>query len=246
MRRVYRKFSHKDSNFRISSACFEVLTAEIILQRRLLESYILRQPEFRRSLRPVALLPGAPAIAQRMAAAAALAAVGPMAAVAGALAQWGVEFALRLGETDCIVENGGDIYMASPEAVRIGVYAGKDSPFNRLAFEVQAEELPLALCSSSGKMGHALSLGCCDLACVVAKDAALADAAATRAGNLVQENNELQACLDQVMQISGLAGVMLIRGQQIGMAGKLPRLVKQAPGNSAALLTRDKNAGFEP
>jgi ApbE superfamily uncharacterized protein (UPF0280 family) len=48
------------------------------------------------------------------------------------------------------------------------------------------------------------------------------------------------------MQIPGLAGVMLIRGQQIGMAGKLPRLVKQAPGNSAALLTRDKNAGFEP
>lgn len=179
-----------------------------------------------------------------MAVAAAHAGVGPMAAVAGALAQWAVEFASQLGVDDCIVENGGDIYMASSKPVRVGIYAGKNSPFNALAFEIQAEEMPLALCSSSGKMGHALSLGCCDLASVVAKDAALADAAATRAGNLVQEDNSLQACLDQVMEIPGVTGVMLVRREEIGLAGKLPKLVRQASGNLADLVTRAKNADF--
>ena len=61
--------------------------------------------------------------------------------------------------------------------VIIGLYAGDNDKLNKLAFELQPDQTGISICSSSGKMGHSTSLGNCDLATVVAKDAALADTA---------------------------------------------------------------------
>jgi ApbE superfamily uncharacterized protein (UPF0280 family) len=60
---------------------------ELIRIRADLESYILLQPSLRHSLEPIQLLPSAPPLIRLMADAARQAGVGPMAAVAGAVAQ---------------------------------------------------------------------------------------------------------------------------------------------------------------
>ncbi|MDD3954582.1 MAG: UPF0280 family protein, partial [Lentisphaeria bacterium] len=242
--RHYQSFTYRDSNFRICSPCFSLVTEEIRRQRELLEAYLLVQPLFRTSFVPIGLLPGAPPIAERMAAAAARVGVGPMAAVAGAIAQASVEAALAGAVKETIVENGGDLYIASDRPVQVGIFAGKNSPFNSLAFALQPGLLPLSLCSSSSKMGHSVSLGHCDLATVAARDAALADAAATLACNLVRSPGDLKPTLERIMTIPGISGVMLVYGDELGLSGEMPPLVKQNAVLNQNLVTRDRNAIF--
>jgi len=92
---------------------------------------------------------------------------------------------------------------------------------------VEPGQTPLAICSSSGRMDHSTSLGCCDLATVVAADAALADAAATRAANLVSEEDHIDRALELVAGIKGVAGAILVQGARVGLWGQVPRLVRR-------------------
>lgn len=225
-RRTYQTFVHKEAEFRICCDAFEAVTLEIIRQRKILEDYIARHPEFQASLTPVELKADAPLSARRMAAAARLAGTGPMAAVAGTMAQLAVEEAIRCGDKEAIVENGGDIYIHSTEPVTIGLFSGGGKSVNKLAFAIEPADMPLAICSSSGLMGHSMSFGQCDLATVVAKDAALADAAATQAANKVKTIDDIEPTLNEIAAIEGIDGVLIIKEAQIGLAGKLPRLVK--------------------
>ncbi|MDO9229656.1 MAG: UPF0280 family protein [Syntrophales bacterium] len=225
-KRVYRTFIHKEAVLRICCEPFEAVTREIVRQRAILEDYIRRHPHFQHALQPVAARADAPEVARRMARAANRVGVGPMAAVAGAMAQLAVEAALRAGAEEAIVDNGGDIYLQTVEPVIIGLYPGESGQIGRLAFSLQARDTPLSICSSSGKMGHSLSLGQCDLATVVAKDAALADAAATLAANLVKAVCDVEPALNQMVSIDGVSGVMIVKNGHVGLAGKLPPLVK--------------------
>ena len=225
-KRVYRTFVHKEALLRICCEPFEAVTQEIVRQRAILEDYIRRDPHFQHSLQPVAVKADAPEVARRMARAASTVGVGPMAAVAGAMAQLAVEAALRAGAEEVIVDNGGDIYLQTVEPVIIGLYPGESEQIGRLAFSLQAYDTPLSICSSSGKMGHSLSFGRCDLATVVAKDAALADAAATLAANLVKTVTDVEPALNQIVSIEGISGVMIVKDGHAGLAGKLPTLVK--------------------
>ena len=95
-KRTYRTFTHKEALFRICSEQFDAAVARIVQQRRILEDYIERHPDFQHSFKPVELHPDAPEVAQRMARAARLVGVGPMAAVAGAMAQCAAEAALEM------------------------------------------------------------------------------------------------------------------------------------------------------
>lgn len=242
--RQYRTFSYRDSNFRISSPRFERICAEITRQRDYLEEYLLRQPLFRTTFVPIGLLPGAPEIAERMAAAAALTGVGPMAAVAGAIAQTAAEAALAEKASEAIVENGGDIYLASTQSVCIGLFAGPNSPFNHLAFQISPERLPGALCSSSSIMGHSASLGRCDLATVLARDASLADAAATRTCNLVRSPADIAPTLEIISAIPGISGVLIVCRGEIGLAGDLPPLIRQQDNTMTEKITRDRQSVF--
>jgi ApbE superfamily uncharacterized protein (UPF0280 family) len=246
MMRLYRTVSCKESHLRVATDRFDELAAEVTRQRALLEAYIERDPGFRCSLVPVGLLAGAPEIAQRMHRAAALAGVGPMAAVAGAIAQMAAEAALNAGASEAIVENGGDIYLFSPEPVMVALYTGSAALGGRLAFLVTAEMMPLSICSSSGRMGHSVSLGDCDLATVVSADACLADAVATRAGNAVRCDADLEASARAVAAIAGVSGAVLVRGQRIALAGQLPRLVRNADPATRRKITRDRLSGPVP
>jgi len=201
-------------------------TDEIVRQRQILEKYIDHHPDFRQAFEPIEVLADAPEVAQQMARAAQLVGVGPMASVAGVMAQRAAEAALEAGSEEAIVENGGDIYLRASEPVIIRLHTGTDRLGDRLAFSLEADDTPISICSSSGKMGHSTSLGDCDLATVVAKDAALADAAATQAANLVKEVGEVDQALDQIAAIEGIDGVVIVKDDHIGLAGQLPRLVK--------------------
>ena len=225
--RTYRRFTHRGAKFRVACDRFGWVIHEIVRQRRLLERYLLAQPAFLTTLVPIRLLPGAPEAARRMAAAARRVGVGPMAAVAGCMAQLAAETALAAGAREAIIDNGGDIYIAAAEPLTVTVDAGEAAIGDRLAFAIRPEETPLAICSSSGKMGHSLSLGSCDLATVVARDAALADAAATLAGNLVKQVEDVDAALNRIAAIRGVRGVLIVKDDRVGLAGRLPRLVRR-------------------
>ena len=224
--RTYQTFTHHEAVLRICCERLDVVTAEIVRQRRILQDYIDRHPEFKRTLEPIELRDDAPEVAKRMAWAARRAGVGPMAAVAGAMAQLAAEAALAAGAEEAIVDNGGDIYLRAVEPVIVALGTGTASLADRLAFSVQPQETPISICSSSGKMGHSMSLGLCDLATIVAKDAALADAVATQAANLVKTVSDVDATLEHIMRIEGVDGVLLVKDDRIGLAGHLPRLVK--------------------
>jgi ApbE superfamily uncharacterized protein (UPF0280 family) len=241
--REYKSFAFKGASFRIACPLFDLLTREIRRQRNLLEDYLRRQPEFRTALAPIDLLPGAPEVAARMQAASRITGVGPMAAVAGAMAQLAAEAALAAGTAEAIIENGGDIYLASAEPVVIALYAGPGALAGRLALEVRPSEMPLAVCSSSGRLGHSFSFGDCDLATVIARDAALADAAATLAGNLVRRESDIPAALQRVSGLPGVSGLLLVKGEKVGIAGRIPRLVRHLEARYDLKITRDPASG---
>jgi ApbE superfamily uncharacterized protein (UPF0280 family) len=224
--RTYRTFTHREAVLRICCAQFETVVEEVVRQRHILEDYIANHREFQTSLEPLDVRAGAPLVAQRMARAARLVGVGPMAAVAGAMAQCAAEAALRAGAEEVIVENGGDIYLKAAGPVTIGLDAGAARLGDRLAFALSPEETPISICSSSGTMGHSMSRGQCDLATVVARDAALADAAATMAANLVQTVDDVDFAVERIAEIEGIDGVLVVKDDRIGLAGQLPSLVK--------------------
>ena len=192
----------------------------VIRHRGSLEKYIERDPKFLTALEPIVVAPDAPQIVESMAAAGAKAGVGPMAAVAGAIAEY-VGNDLLPFSPEIIVENGGDIFLKSCKKRMVGIYAGT-SPFTgRLALEIEPEETPLGICTSSGTVGPSLSFGTVDAAIVLSASASLADAAATALGNRVRRVEDIPAAIEFAESIGGLRGVVIIKGDRIGCWGQV-------------------------
>jgi len=197
----------------------------VLKYRHQLETYISLNPEFRSSLVPLEENAFAPKIVREMIRASRLAAVGPMAAVAGAVAEC-VSKDLLKSSKEVIVENGGDIYLATSRERTVGIYAG-DSPLSlKLGILVEPEETPLGVCTSSGTVGPSLSFGKTDAVCILSGSAALADAAATAVGNVVQERKDIERGLERGKEIEGVLGTLIIVGDRMGVWGnvKLIRL----------------------
>jgi hypothetical protein len=237
-------FSFRDASFRINRPALDHASLVIRRQRLLLEAYLRRDAQFRHALVPVRLLPGAPAIAMTMRQAALATGVGPMAAVAGAFAEAAGRAALEAGVPEVIVENGGDIFIKTTASLTIGLYAGTSPLSGTLGFRIEPERTPLGICSSSGTMGHSISFGACDLATVFAGDAALADAAATLAANLVRTADDIEPTLARVAAIPGILGLLLIKGDRIGLCGDLPALVKLGDPHFRDKITRHPRSGL--
>ncbi len=201
-------------------------TRESILKyRRQLETYIEMNPEFQRSLIPLKDDPYAPEIVQEMIRTSGSAQVGPMAAVAGAMAEWVSKDLLQFSK-EVIIENGGDVYLSTSRERTIGIYAG-DSPLSlKIGIVVEPEETPLGICTSSGTVGHSLSFGKTDAVCILSKSATLADAAATAVGNIIHERKDIESGLERGKEIEGVLGTLIIVGEKMGVWGniKLTRL----------------------
>ncbi|MDD3895057.1 MAG: UPF0280 family protein [Syntrophomonadaceae bacterium] len=192
------------------SLCYK----ETIKIRRQLEEYILSHPQFQTSLVPIKTFPEAPEIAVKMAAAAAVAGVGPMAAVAGAVADY-IGQILEQYSPEVIVENGGDIYLKSARERNIAIYAG-ESPFSyKIGFKVKAGEKPAGICTSSGTVGHSLSFGVADAVVIKGSSAILADAVATQAGNLVKNKFALERAIEYVKKLDRELSIVAIKDDQM-------------------------------
>ncbi|MEM3377682.1 MAG: UPF0280 family protein [Candidatus Bathyarchaeia archaeon] len=222
-------FILKESNCVIISDTIEGIQAakESIKQNRhKLEEYIKTNPKFLHALKPVPI-PSKPLVAKLMAEAAEKANVGPIAAVAGVLADLAVKAMLRAGCKVAVVENGGEISAVSNAPIDVAVAVG-DTPLSK-RFGFRLTEFPIGIATSSGRFSHALSFGDADAATVFCRDAGLADAAATAVCNVVKGENyqvAIQAGINRALSIQGVEGVLIIYREFTGTAGKLPQIIK--------------------
>jgi ApbE superfamily uncharacterized protein (UPF0280 family) len=197
--------------------------------RQELELYTMSNPKFLYALKPIAV-PEKPLVAKLMVIAAQKAGVGPMAAVAGALADLAVEDMKREGCEVAVVEDGGEISATSNRPIDVAVVAGEEPLSKRFGFRLT--EFPIGIATSSGRFSHALSFGDAEAAVVFCKDATLADAAATAVGNEVKGEDAqvgIEAGINRGLSIEGVEGVLILFKGQVGTAGKTPQIIKVEP-----------------
>jgi hypothetical protein len=200
---------------------FSAEVREIVIQeRQQLEAYIAGHPGFLTTLVPWPADPFAPSVVREMIEAAAAAGVGPMAAVAGALAAR-VGRQLAPLSPEVIVENGGDIFLAIEQTATVALFAGRSPLSHRVGLHLDPSLSPLGVCTSSASVGHSLSLGRADAACVLAGSAALADAAATALGNRVQGPDTIAPALEWAAALPGILGAVVIVGEKLGAWGQV-------------------------
>jgi uncharacterized protein len=188
--------------------------------RYILETYIQGRPEFQTSLAPLTDDPFAPPLVQAMLQAAAACNVGPMAAVAGAVADYVGAELLKHGR-EVIVENGGDIFFKISRPVTIGIFAGSSPLSERIGIKIGPSNDPFGICTSSGTVGPSLSFGTADAATIRANSAALADAAASAVGNAVKTADDIQKALDLGQSLGCIDGIIIIKDDKLGVWGNM-------------------------
>jgi ApbE superfamily uncharacterized protein (UPF0280 family) len=227
-----RAFQLKESNCTIISdkeSAIEKATSSIEHHRRQLEEYIKEHPQFLHSLEPV-LVDNGPKVARLMAETSAKAGVGPMAAVAGVLADLAVEDMISDGCKVAVVENGGEVSAVSNQPIDIALAAG-DAPLSKeMGFRLK--KFPVGIATSSGLYSHALSFGEAEAVTVFAVDAGVADAAATAVANLIKGDDVrgvIRQGIDRALNIDGVKGVFILYRGVVGKAGQVPELIKVNP-----------------
>jgi uncharacterized protein len=204
----------------------QIAVESIKRNRRELEIYTRANPKFLYTLKPVTA-PDKPLVAKLMALAAKKADVGPMAAVAGAIADLAVEDMTREGCEVAVVEDGGEISAMSNTSIDVAVATGDEPLSNRFGFRLK--DFPIGVATSSGRFSHALSFGDAEASTIFCKTAALADAAATAVGNVVKGENvqvAIKKGISRGLSIEGVEGVLIIYKGQVGTAGKIPQIIK--------------------
>ncbi|MDR0778898.1 MAG: UPF0280 family protein [Methanomassiliicoccaceae archaeon] len=192
--------------------------------RSQIEMKIAKDPFFRTTYEPYDASPDDGIVVKRMCDASSLASVGPMAAVAGAIAEYAVERMVLCGSRYAIVDNGGDIAMISDKEVLVGMYM--DVNGQRLSLKVPPTGRILGICSSSASVGPSVSLGRSDISTVISKDVSLADACATTLGNLVKGRDGMAEHLETVCEIDGIIGCLAYCDGMLGICGDVPELVR--------------------
>lgn len=145
--------------------------------------------------------------------------VGPMAAVAGAIAQeLGRHLLARHGLEELVIENGGDLFLHLSEPVPVRLLA-PSSPFSgKLALMAEGE---MGVATSSATMGHSLSFGRADAVMVAALDASLADALATSYCNRVLNKEDAERLCSELATEEGVVGAVITIGDTLAIGGRL-------------------------
>jgi len=188
--------------------------------RSQIENYVEKFPDFQTTLKPYTIKNEASSIVKEMSRASSLVGVGPFAAVAGAIAEEVGRHLLKHSQ-EVIIENGGDIFIKTLKDRIVAIYAGKSPLSGKIGLMIKAKDTPLGICTSSGTVGHSLSFGRADAAVAVSKSVALADTAATKIGNLVKEESDIQKAIDFAKTIRGILGVVIIKDDKIGLWGQV-------------------------
>jgi ApbE superfamily uncharacterized protein (UPF0280 family) len=185
-----------------------------------LEYYIQAHPDFLTTLTPYPDDIYAPKIIRDMIYCSKKAGVGPMASVAGAVAQY-VAYGLKDLSDQIIIENGGDIYMNVSRDVTVSIFAGTSPLSDRVGIVIPKRMMPLGVCSSSGRIGHSLSMGDSDVVCILSRSAVLADAAATALGNRVKTKKDLLKLSEEAAAIDGVLGGVAIIDDEMTAWGEV-------------------------
>jgi ApbE superfamily uncharacterized protein (UPF0280 family) len=217
------KMAETDLHILTSQPVNDHALLSVIKVRAEIEKYIHQHLLFLTSLVPLPFDSSAPESVQAMLAAALRVGVGPMAAVAGVIAEHVGRTLLAQGIDEVIVENGGDLFIARSQPSVVAIYAGESRLSGKLGISLRPEQMPCGLCCSSGTVGHSLSFGVADAAAVLAPSAALADAAATRLGNEVvsRDSKSVNRAVELAKTIEGITGVVIIAGDHLGAWGDI-------------------------
>lgn len=192
----------------------------IMNYRRQLEDYIQAHPAFLTSLQPLALDPYAPPIVMKMIQETQALSVGPMASVAGAIAQFVAMDLLRWTD-QVIVENGGDIFLKVNRPAKVSIFAGRSAFSDKIGLRIGPKSTPAGICTSSGTIGHSLSHGKADAVCIVSPSAVLADGAATALCNRIRDKGDLEKVPQWAEEIQGLLGGVAILKDHMASWGKI-------------------------
>jgi len=192
---------------------------EVIRQREILKNYIKENPDFLFSFSPV-YVESEKEIIKKMSESSFLTKTGPMASVAGAIAEIiGKKF---LSESDeIIIENGGDIFAKMNRDFIIGIYAGKSPLSMKVGIKLKKREIPYGIATSSGTVGHSISFGKADAVTVISSSATLSDGAATYFGNLIKDEIDKQLIISELKDFVFIEGIVIIKGKEIFLWGNL-------------------------
>lgn len=191
--------------------------------RDILDSYIQVNPGFSTSLDPISLSSESIAIPEEiriMLKCGQLTRTGPMSAVAGLFAEFvGKRLEIDFKLEEVVVENGGDLYLRNNSELVSVIHAGKSPLSDKMAFSIPPGAR--GICTSSGTLGHSLSLGRADALTVISESTALADAWATALANEVKNPGDMEAVLDKVSELPDIQACAVIAGDQIGVRGEI-------------------------
>lgn len=189
--------------------------------RQSMDAWIAQHADYARALLPYPAAADAPAIFHEMSEAAEQSGIGPMSAVAGAVAQHtGKAIKRQFGVKEVVVENGGDIYADIREDMDIAVFAGSSPLSGKVGLHIEAAGAPLGICTSSGTVGPSLSLGKADAVMIVCHDALLADTYATAFANGIQTAGDIPACINRIQQCPDIIAAMAIKDDRTGICGQ--------------------------
>ncbi|MCS7144770.1 MAG: UPF0280 family protein [Archaeoglobaceae archaeon] len=226
MKRFKRfKFSYGETNTTIlteSDEFYKIAIKAILEARSEIEEHIKLKPEFLISYEPLNCKKcSGKRVTKEMCHSARIAKVGPMASVAGAIAQFAVDKMVEAGANVAVVDNGGDIAIHSDEELKVAIYPSK------IALLIPPTD-KIAICTSSGKIGHSVSFGWADSATIIAENACIADAFATALGNAVKDfgKDEIKITLSNFYSENRefIKGAIVIKDDIIAFAGNIPEI----------------------
>ena len=191
--------------------------AMLVELRRSMDAYLLMDPAYKAALTPYDAGLEAPNILKEMSRVSHKTGIGPMSAVAGAVARHVAEF---LDTNEVIVENGGDIYAQACSDMDISVFAGQSPLSEKIGLHIPAADFPLGICTSSGTVGPSLSLGRADAVMIVCKDVMLADSYATAMANRIKTVNDLQPVIDRISDIPEILGAIAVKDDRMAITGQ--------------------------
>jgi len=186
--------------------------------RKELESYILKSKEFLVSLSPIKCDKNAPQIVRKMIKTSSEVGVGPMACVAGAISEEVGKVLLKYC-SECIVENGGDIFLKANKEVVLGLYAGKYNPLNNISIILKQSDKPYGVCTSSAKIGPSLSFGESDVSLIISHDAYFSDCLASACGNIIKNDKDIEKAIDFARKFTQTVGCCFVCNNKIAFWG---------------------------
>ncbi len=215
------RVAHKETDLHVQAIkdLSEQVSGWVLESRLAIEQYARKNSSFFTSLQPLPHDEIAPPIVKMMLEAGHRAGVGPMASVAGTIAQYVGSKIVETTGGEVVVENGGDIFLHVDGVIEAGIWAG-DSPFSgKIALKFHGGFQPLGLCTSSGTVGHSLSLGTSDAVTVLSESASIADALATAGGNMVKRQGDVKEALNFLQGHPDCLAALVISNDKLGIFG---------------------------